>query len=257
MLDYQCNIITTTLIFMAYHDNPYVHEICDLNVRWSVDATEDTRNSGMRRRLSDLWGEMRRLLLKITSHKYKCLISDTSFHCVLFLSHDLKKHWPGELALIVIFFLLINLKCCQKCALGFDGNPTTVSFVCELHHSYHLNGARSNCITARVFGIRRKSERKTTKFIWHICRRDLQTFWLPVLLFSSFPFLPPHTAAHIALFCTNTQSHTAVVSSLSAVVPCCRLAVTTPVLGLLFGRKASIGQILFGQIKKSMSSCLH
>lgn len=55
----------------------------------------------------------------------------------------------------------------------------------------------------------------------------------------------------------SSHSHTAPVSSLRAAVPCCRLAVTTPVQGLLFRRKACVGQILFRQIKKSMSSCLH
>lgn len=68
-----------------------------------------------------------------------------------------------------------------------------------------------------------------------------------------------HRCMHILLSftCTHIHTQTAVVSSLSAVVPCCRLAVTTPGLGLLFGRKACTGQILFKQIKKSMSSCLH
>lgn len=63
-----------------------------------------------------------------------------------------------------------------------------------------------------------------------------------------------HTPSHPQ---TCTYRQTAVVSSASVEVSCCRLAVTTPVLGLLFRRKACIGQILFRQIKKSMSSCLH
>lgn len=68
-----------------------------------------------------------------------------------------------------------------------------------------------------------------------------------------------HRRTHILLsfIFTHIRTQTAVVSSLSAVVSCCRLAVTTPGLGLLFGRKACTGQILFRQIKKSMSSCLH
>lgn len=76
-------------------------------------------------------------------------------------------------------------------------------------------------------------------------------------------FSSSHSCTYCSLLQTHSASlthshiHTAVASSVNSVVPCCRLAVTTLMLGLLFGRKTTIGQILFGQIKKSMSSCLH
>lgn len=52
-------------------------------------------------------------------------------------------------------------------------------------------------------------------------------------------FSSSHSCTHCSLLQTHSASHThtAVVSSVNAVVPCCRLAVTTPMLGLLFGRK--------------------
>lgn len=55
------------------------------------------------------------------------------------------------------------------------------------------------------FGNRQISETETTKFIaCCLCRQDLQTFQLPVLLLDSLPVLL-YTAAHISLFCTSIQ----------------------------------------------------
>lgn len=92
--------------------------------------------------------------------------------------------------------------------------------------------------------------------MWHFCQQDLQAFRLPVLPFASLPHL-----LHINIFCLLSHSHsrTHTYTQNSGVISesCCCLAVANPVLGLLFGRKTCIGQILFRQIKNPMSSCLH
>ncbi len=124
----------------------------------------------------------------------------------------------------------------------------------------------TNCITANVWHQLEIWNENYKVYLTLLSARlaDISTACLILSLSPSCSSPSSHRCMH---YCSLSHAHTytlththtqaAVVSSLSAVVPCCRLAVTTPVLGLLFGRKACIGQILFRQIKKSMSSCLH
>lgn len=84
----------------------------------------------------------------------------------------------------------------------------------------------------------------------HFFCLHLQTFIL-----SAFP--SSHRCLHILLtFNTHTHTH-----GPSGVSECCGPMLSSgchnPMSAVLFGRKVCNGQILFRQIKKSTSSCLH
>lgn len=172
----------------------------------------------------------------------------TSSHCVLFF---FLKQPPREIKTKFTFFFADFLDSCLERLLHLN---TNLSNVLELHHSRHLNVAcfQKNCTAVGVWHQTETWQGNYKVYLTLLLARlaDILTACLVVRL-SAF------SSSHRCTYCSLLHAQTAAVSSLTAVVPCFRLAVTTPVPGLLFGRKASIGQTLFGQIKKTMSSCLH
>lgn len=133
---------------------------------------------------------------------------------------------------------------------------TVCVFVSDLRHSCYLNAGRSQQtrIATNVWH-QMQMLKRSLQSLSDTCHTKTLCYYLTLSLSSSFL----HRCMHILLSftCSHIHTQTAVVSLRSAVVPCCRLAVTTPGLGLLCRKKACIWQILFRQIKKSMSSCLH